>query len=209
MAVSSVLCMLSRRQDCYDERGIASSGTVKLNRSALGLKLKHPHRRRWLWGHNKRAGHAFAPPKDFSTGASSLQANRTSSVEPLKSFQLKRAHRRIRQWAVLRVLGTLSRRRDCYDERGVASSDKDKHRRAAQELPAQAPMSVYSAMGTYQACSARCRAVTMVMTSAVSPCAIVVSFIELLKSLKLKRPHRRIRPWGCNKRARNAAAPPR
>jgi hypothetical protein len=37
----------------------------------------------------------------------------------------------------------------------------------------------------------------------------VVSFIELLKSLKLKRPHRRIRPWGCNKRARNAAAPPR
>jgi hypothetical protein len=104
------------------------------------------------------------------------------------------------------VLGTLSRRQNDFDERGVTSRDKGKLHRAAQELPAQAP-TAYSAIGPYHACSARCRAVKMVMASAVSSRAIEESSIELLKSCKLKRPHRRIRPRGRIKRARYAAAP--
>jgi hypothetical protein len=41
------------------------------------------------------------------------------------------------------VLGTLPRRQGDFYERGVASSDKDKLRRAAQELPAQAPAAYF------------------------------------------------------------------
>jgi hypothetical protein len=87
------------------------------------------------------------------------------------------------------VLGTLPRRQDDFDERGVASSDKGKLHRAAQVLPAQAP-TAYMAMGPYHSCSARCRAVKIVVTSAVSPRAIEASSIELLKSFQLKRPRR-------------------
>ena len=35
------------------------------------------------------------------------------------------------------------------------------------------------------------------------------SSVELPRSFQLKRPHRRILPWGRIKRARHAAAPPR
>jgi hypothetical protein len=45
------------------------------------------------------------------------------------------------------VLGTLSRRHDGYDERGIALCDNGKLHRAAQELKAQAPTSAHSAMG--------------------------------------------------------------
>jgi hypothetical protein len=92
-------------------------------------------------------------------------------------------------------------------QRGVASSDKGKLHRAAQELPAQARTSAYSAIGPYHAFSVRCRAVKMVMTSAASLRAIRASSVELPGSFQLKRPHRRIRPWGRIKRSRYAAAP--
>jgi hypothetical protein len=67
------------------------------------------------------------------TSAASLQATREVSVELPKSFQLKRPHRRVRlgHGAVSSVLGTLSRRKDDYDERSVASTHKGKLPRAA------------------------------------------------------------------------------
>jgi hypothetical protein len=159
-AVSSVLCTLPRRQDCYDERGTASSDKGKLHRTALGPKLKRPHRRNRLWSRNRRAGHAVAPSKDF-------------------------------------------------DERCVASSDKGKLRRAARELSAQAPTSACSAMGPYHSFTVRCRAAEIVMTSAAPLQATRASSIELPKSFQLKRPRRRIRPWGRITRAQHAVAPSR
>jgi hypothetical protein len=52
-------------------------------------------------------------------------------------------------------------------------------RQAAQELKAQAAKSAHSAIGPYQECSVRRRAVKMIMTNAASLRAIKASFIEL------------------------------
>ena len=127
----------------------------------------------------------------------------------LAHFAAKRPKRPIWRWSRnAHALHAVAPPR-CIAERGAASSDKGKLSRAAQELLAQAPTSAHSAMGPYKTCSGRCYAAEIVMMSAASLRAIRASSFELPKSFKLKRAHRRNRPWGRELLALHAVALPR
>jgi len=89
-----VLGTPSRRQDDYDERGIASSDKGKLHRAAQGLGSS-AHIGAISHGAVTSVLGALSRRHRILASAASLQAARASHFEPPKSFQLKRLHRRI------------------------------------------------------------------------------------------------------------------
>jgi hypothetical protein len=163
VAIASVLGTLSRRYDCYYERGIASCDKGDLRRAARELYVEAPSSAHSAMGPDQACSARCRAAKMILAKRRRLKRQGrppSSCPRALSSVAHIGAFVHV---AIASVLGTLSRRYDCYYERGIASCDKGDLRRAARELYVEAPTSAHSAMGPDQACSARCRAVKMVL----------------------------------------------
>ena len=188
-AVSRVLGTLSRRQDDCDERGIASCDRRKHYRAAQELQAQAPTSAHSAIGPYQACSARCRAAKMILASAASLQATRASSVNCSRALSSSAHIGAFGHGAVSSVLGTPSRRQDAYDERDIASCDKGKLHRAVKSVLGTLPRRQYD-FG---------KAASLQATRATS--------VELPKSFRLSRPHRRIRPCGHSKRAGHAVAP--